>query len=74
MLSPTHVLAIIKGAARPDGDITAHFGSLLGISEHLDAALRLGLVSERLSDPADPEAPTVLLTGRARSSSRVPAS
>ncbi|RSM80537.1 hypothetical protein DL991_10495 [Amycolatopsis sp. WAC 01375] len=62
MLSPTHVLAIIKGAARPDRDITAYFGSVRGIAGHLEAAQRLGLVAERADDPADPEAPTVFLT------------
>jgi hypothetical protein len=62
VLSPSHVLAILNGAARPDADITAHFGSLFGMAEHLDAALRLGLVSEHPSDPTDLDAPTVVLT------------
>jgi hypothetical protein len=38
-----HVIAIIKGAV--EGDPQKHFGSLLGYSEHLAAAVRAGLVT-----------------------------
>ncbi|KMV13953.1 hypothetical protein ACT17_32755 [Mycolicibacterium conceptionense] len=40
----THVLAVLAGAARPDNDVYAHFGSLLGFNQHATVARNLGLV------------------------------
>lgn len=61
MTSWIHVLAVVVGAARPDGDVHAHFGSLLGFNDHLAAATELGLVRPA-PEPVEDDAPEVVLT------------
>ncbi|MEU3767907.1 hypothetical protein AB0E55_22885 [Amycolatopsis keratiniphila] len=61
-LLPTHVLAVVVGAARPDGD--AYFGSLPGFGDHLALAQKLGLV--RSPPESVDDAPEVLLTDTGR--------
>jgi hypothetical protein len=65
MNSWTHVLAVLVGAARPDGDVYAHFGSLLGFTVHLAVAERLGLIQDAPSPIAD-GAPEFILTDTGR--------
>jgi|1185.fasta_scaffold837727_2 hypothetical protein len=65
MNSWTHVLAVVVGAARPDRDASAHFGSLLGFNDHLAVAERLGLV-QTAPEPVADNAPEVLLTDAGR--------
>ncbi|SEP53608.1 hypothetical protein [Amycolatopsis saalfeldensis] len=65
MTSWTHVLAVVVGAARPDGDVYAHFGSLLGFDAHLAVAEELGLVLPAPEPIAD-DAPEILLTDAGR--------
>ena len=65
MTSWTHVLAVIVGAARPDGDVYAHFGSLLGFNAHLAVAERLGLV-QSAPEPVANDAPDIMLTDAGR--------
>jgi hypothetical protein len=61
MTSWTHVLAVVVGAARPDGDVYAHFGSLLGFNDHLAVAKELGLV-QSAPEPVADDAPEIVLT------------
>ncbi|MDT8913524.1 hypothetical protein [Amycolatopsis sp. PS_44_ISF1] len=61
----THVLAVVVGAARPDGDVYAHFGSLRGFDDYLAVAERLGLV-QAAPEPVADDAPEVLLTDAGR--------
>jgi hypothetical protein len=65
MTSWTHVLAVVVGAARPDGDVYAHFGSLLGFNDHVAVAKRLGLV-QAAPEPVADDAPEILLTDAGR--------
>lgn len=65
MTSWTHVLAVVVGAARPDGEVYAHFGSLLGFNDHLGVATRLGLV-RAAPEPVADDIPEVLLTDAGR--------
>ncbi|WP_410570576.1 hypothetical protein [Amycolatopsis sp. cmx-4-61] len=65
MNSWTHVLAVVVGAARPDGDVYAHFGSLLGFNAHSAVAERLGLV-QAAPEPVADDAPEIVLTGTGR--------
>ena len=65
MTSWTHVLAVVVGAARPDGDVYAHFGSLLGFDAHLAVAKELGLVHPAPEPIAD-DAPEILITDAGR--------
>ena len=60
-VSWTHVLAVVAGAAREDGDVYHHFGSLFGFDQHRDIAATLGLV---LPECADED--TVILTDEGR--------
>lgn len=53
MTSRTQVPAVVVGAARPDGDAYAHFGSLLGFTDHGAVAKRLGLVRTAPKPVAD---------------------
>jgi site-specific recombinase XerD len=64
MTSWTHVLVVV-GAARPDGDAWAHFGSLRGFNAHLAVAQRLDLV-QAAPEPVADDAPEVLLTDTGR--------
>ncbi|MBE8524823.1 hypothetical protein ILP97_46345 [Amycolatopsis sp. H6(2020)] len=65
MTSWTHVLAVIVGAARSDGDVYAHFGSLLGFNAHSAVAQELGLV-QAAPEPIAADAPEILLTDAGR--------
>ena len=65
MNSWIHVLAVIVGAARPDGDAHAHFGSLRGFDAHLSVATSLGLV-QPAPEPVADDAPEILLTDAGR--------
>lgn len=61
----THVLAVLVGAARPDGDVYAHFGSTLAFTEHLAVTKRLGLIRDAPGPVAD-DAPEFVLTDSGR--------
>lgn len=65
MPSWDHVVAVVAGAARSDGDVHAHFGSLLGFDQHLDVARRLGLV-RAAPGPVTGDAPEFVLTDAGR--------
>ena len=65
MNSWPHVLAVVVGAARTDGDVYAHFGSLLGFNAHSDVAQELGLV-QAAPEPLAADAPEFTLTDAGR--------
>ncbi|MFI6031642.1 hypothetical protein [Amycolatopsis magusensis] len=65
MTSWTHVLAVLVGAARPDGDVYAHFDSLRGFPDHLAVAQRLNLVRDAAEPVADDD-PEVVPTDAGR--------
>jgi hypothetical protein len=65
MTSWTHVLGVVVGAARPDGDIYQHFGSLRGFNDHVADAKRLGLIQDAPEPVADDE-PEFVLTDSGR--------
>jgi hypothetical protein len=65
MNSWTHVFAVIVGAARPDGDVYAHFGSLLGVNAHLSVAQELALV-QAAPEPLAGDASEIVLTDAGR--------
>lgn len=61
----THVLGVLAGAARPDGDVYYHLGSLFGFGTHLAVASRLGLITTA-APPVSEDAPEYALTDLGR--------